>query len=71
MSTRERELTLIDDLIATLQTRAKEVEKLEARMAQAGFHMPANSEIRVVVSSLSELKHRASKLLDRPEDSGD
>jgi type II secretory pathway component PulM len=68
MSTRERQLTLIDDLLATLQALAKEVEKLEARMAQAGLHMSADSQIRVVVSSLSELKHRASKLLDHPED---
>ena len=71
MSTRERQLTLIDDLLATLQTLAKEVEKLEARVAKAGFHMPADSQIRVVVSSLSELKHRSSKLLDQPEDSDD
>jgi hypothetical protein len=68
MSRYERQMTLIDDLIATLQTLAKEVEKLEARMAQAGAHMPADSQIRVVVSSLSELKHRAQKLIDRPED---
>ena len=68
MSSRARQLTLIDDLLTTLQTLAKEVEKLEARVATAGFHMPADSQIRVVVSSLSELKHRSQKLIDRPED---
>lgn len=68
MSRYERQMTLIDDLIATVQALAKEVEKLEARMAKAGAHMSADSQIRIVVSSLSELKHRSQKLIDRPED---
>ena len=52
----------VDELIEVLHLQARELEKLIAHMGQVTAHLPEESEMSVVRSSLSGLHLRIMKL---------
>jgi len=60
---RLEELALVvDELIEVLHLQAKELEKLIAHVEQVTVHLPEQSEMSVIGSSLSALHVRVKRL---------
>ncbi len=55
--------TVVDDLIEVLHLQALELEKLIAHVGQVTVHLPEESQMSVIRSSLSGLRLRIKKLL--------
>jgi hypothetical protein len=53
---------VIDELIEVLHLQARELEKLIAHVGQVTAHLPEESEMSVIRSSLSGLHLRLKKL---------
>lgn len=53
---------VVDELIEVLHLQARELEKLIAHVGQVTAHLPEESEVSVIRSSLSGLHLRLKKL---------
>ena len=53
---------VVDELIEVLHLQACELEKLIGHVEQVTAHLPEESEMSVIRSSLSGLRHRVKKL---------
>ena len=62
MSNYEELCDLVEDLIGVLHRQAKEIQRVESRLAQVSTHMHRGAEIHVIISELSELELRIKKL---------
>jgi hypothetical protein len=58
----EQLAAVVDELIEVLRLQANELEKLIAHVEQVTAHLPGESEISVIRSSLSGLQLRGRKL---------
>jgi len=58
----EELVNAVDELIEVMHLQAVELEKLIAHIGQATGRLPEESEISVIRSSLSGLRHRMKKL---------
>jgi hypothetical protein len=58
----EELVVVVDDLIEVMHLQAMELEKLIAHLGQVTTHLPVESEVSVIRSTLSGLRLRIKKL---------
>lgn len=58
----ERLCKIVEDLIDVMHLQAKELEKLVVQVEQIAGRLPADNQLSLIVSELSELKRRIQGL---------